>query len=90
MIQWFYEHGDKVEGPVDGATFNALQAKGVIYQTTLVIQAGMLEWVPLCKVMKTRQMIPLVGGPVPGTNPETAPETIAESEPAPEGMPALA
>ena len=86
MIQWFYEHGDRVEGPVDGATFNALQAKGVIYQTTLVIQAGMLEWVPLCKIMKTRQRIPLVESPVPQTNPET----VAESEAEPQGMPALA
>lgn len=60
MIEWFYAHGDDTEGPVDGETFNALQAKGVIYQDTLVIQAGMHDWVPLSKLMKTRQMIPVV------------------------------
>ncbi len=60
MIEWFYARGDDTEGPVDGETFNALQAKGVIYQNTLVIQAGMHDWVPLSRLMKTRQMIPVV------------------------------
>ena len=60
-IQWFYVHGEHVEGPLTPEAFNALQADGVIYQHTLVIQAGMLDWLPLSDLMKTRQMIPTAG-----------------------------
>lgn len=50
--------GSKPVGPVDRVELESLYQAGTITASTLVLQEGMYDWVPLFDLKKTTQFLP--------------------------------
>jgi hypothetical protein len=81
-VKWYYAVGNQPVGPVDRVELESLYQAGTITASTLVLQEGMYDWVPLVDLKKTTQFIPTMSDKVKinkdiesGSNRPPVPET---------------
>jgi hypothetical protein len=57
-VKWYYAIGSQPIGPVDRVELESLYLAGTITASTMVLQEGMYDWVPLVDLKKTTQFLP--------------------------------
>lgn len=57
-MKWYYAIGSQPCGPVDRVELEALYQAGTVTASTMVLQEGMYDWVPLVDLKKTTQFLP--------------------------------
>ncbi len=57
-MKWYYAVGSQPVGPVDRAELEALYQAGTVTASTMVLQEGMYDWLPLVDLKKTTQFLP--------------------------------
>jgi hypothetical protein len=58
VVKWYYAVGSQPSGPVDRAELEALYRAGTVSASTMILQEGMYDWVPLVDLKKTTQFLP--------------------------------
>ena len=58
VVKWYYAIESKPCGPVDRVELEALYQAGTVTASTMVLQEGMYDWVPLVDLKKTTQFLP--------------------------------
>jgi hypothetical protein len=57
-MKWYYAIESQPFGPVDRVELEALYQAGTITASTMILQEGMYDWVPLVDLKKTTQFLP--------------------------------
>jgi GYF domain 2 len=57
-MKWYYAIESQPFGPVDRIELESLYQAGTITASTMVLQEGMYDWVPLVDLKKTTQFLP--------------------------------
>ncbi len=81
-MKWYYAVGNQPVGPVDRVELESLYQAGTITASTLVLQEGMYDWVPLLDLKKTTQFLPSFSGDKVKINKDA--ETAANRPPVPQ------
>jgi hypothetical protein len=58
VVKWYYAIESQPHGPVDRVELEALYQAGTITTSTMILQEGMYDWVPLVDLKKTTQFLP--------------------------------
>jgi GYF domain 2 len=61
-VKWYYAIGSQPFGPVNRVEMEALYQAGTITASTMILQEGMYDWVPLVDLKKTTQFLPTCKG----------------------------
>jgi hypothetical protein len=77
-VKWYYAVGSQPFGPVDRVELESLYQTGVISASSMILQEGMYDWVPLVDLKKTTQFLPCFGDKI------KLQKDAAEAAPAPQ------
>jgi hypothetical protein len=81
-MKWYYAIGSQPFGPVDRVELESLYRAGTVTASTLILQEGMYDWVPLVDLKKTTQFLPCMGSqpklPKDPAKPDPAPALVPE------------
>jgi hypothetical protein len=93
VVKWYYAIGSQPCGPVDRVELEALYQAGTVTASTMVLQEGMYDWVPLVDLKKTTQFLPtfnLSGDTVRMKKDDVEADSKSESDSKPEPVPETA